>query len=1352
MNSIFDGEKKLFFEILNSQNNPIVLYNRNSYELILVNKEAKQLFGITEDIKDGETVYDYLSKIILGNDDLESLKSLKYSGDVVNINIFIISENKEKTQYTAECKLFEKDKEEKIVCVSFSRKINNEKPDINVVADRKRAIIEGLGDDYLAIYYVENTKDIFNAKVISYRDHSFFRNELPEEFTGTDSFYSKMNYLNQNVVHPDDRDMFYEKTQKSVIDEVLRTKKSYYVEFRAIYSDGIHLYQLKFVGDYDSNGNLLGYIVGLINSDDRIKHENILNMYQEAMLKGAHSYFFVNLSENRIIPPVMVRDGERMKPDIKEFGNKTYDEVIRSLSKTLQNENAENYLNDVSSKNLIKSYLSGVTIKENNFKVYESNKGWNYRKKTCVLSRDKFSGDIIALCITYHLSAEEELDIKKAEDVDHIMKLSNNFEAIYDLEVETGKYRVYTRNNQYSEKINSKINYDGNFYEIIYDNTKKVVCPEDRDEVLAFVSYDNIVKMLAKQDSFYLDYRLMIDDENVWYRLKVIKNTTRKEKSVLIGVFNVNEEISQNIQKQNKLEEMYKSSELNLRIANALSDDYNSVFRMNFETGAFSIMRMKENQNISSVQLPKDYHNLVYAYADNFIFPEYREDFKELFRGNNLQEQLKNKKKIVYRYETKVNAAGESHFEMVLTKVDILDSSNVIAAFKCIDDVYRREKEEKEHASIFSALGRDFYNIYLVNLNTQETRIIKQKGFKYNGTGENNIYEEMCSDYIDNIVHPEDREEMKKVMDVENVKTQLQTKDEYTHIYRMLEDNEEDFHYYQIKYIKTYNLSEIIVGFQIFDDVVSAERARQDELKNALMEAEKANRSKTVFLNNMSHDIRTPMNAIIGFTSLALSHLDDENLINDYLKKIMTSSNHLLSLINDVLDMSRIESGRVTIEEKEFHLPTLLNDLRSIFQADVNAKRQNFVVDVVDVYDEDFYCDKLRINQVLLNCISNAVKYTAPGGTIGLRIIQNQDAPEGYINLTFIIKDNGIGMSEEFAKHIFEPFTREETSTVNGIQGTGLGMSITKNIVEMMGGNISVRSQKDVGTEFTINLTFRKSENSQKLEPIEKIQGVRALVVDDNMDSCISISRMLKMLGMQPEWTMSYADIDKKLEANEGTSGPVKVFVIDRQIPEYCGIPVVQNIRKKAGDDAVIIIMASYNSIDCEKDVREAGVNAVCTKPLFITDLYDILNDNLIEKIPEATVEQKKEFSERRILLVEDNDLNREIASVILKESDILIEEAENGQVAVDMFLTSDVGYYSLIFMDIQMPVMNGYDAARKIRSMSRPDAMTIPIIAMTANAFAEDVEACKEAGMNEHLAKPFNIKKMGEVLEQYLP
>ncbi len=524
------------------------------------------------------------------------------------------------------------------------------------------------------------------------------------------------------------------------------------------------------------------------------------------------------------------------------------------------------------------------------------------------------------------------------------------------------------------------------------------------------------------------------------------------------------------------------------------------------------------------------------------------------------------------------------------------------------------------------------------------------------------------------------------------------------------------------------------------------------DLQDALAAAQHANRAKTTFLNNMSHDIRTPMNAIIGFTSLAATHIDNTEQVQDYLAKITTSSNHLLSLINDVLDMSRIESGKVKIEEKETSLPEIMHDLKTIVQADISSKQLEFFIDTADVVNEHVLCDKLRLNQVLLNLLSNAMKFTKPGGIVSVRILQKGNAAEGCASYDFQVKDTGIGMSKEFLEHVFEPFEREQTNTVSGIQGTGLGMAITKNIVDMMGGTISADSEVGKGSTFTVSLQFKTCSGSVRQEVIPELNGLRALVADDDFNTCSSVTKMLSTIGMRPDWTTSGKEAVLRTRLAEEQNDSYAAYIIDWLMPDMNGIEVVRRIRGIIGEETPIIILTAYDWSDIEEEARNAGVTGFCSKPIFLSELREVLESPFAS--PDSEPDEQEEncsFEGKKILLVEDNELNQEIAVEILQEAGFVLDMADDGAVAVEKMKAAEPGQYDLILMDIQMPIMDGYEATGQIRKLENPNLARIPIIAMTANAFDEDRKAALDAGMNGHIAKPIDVPKLMEVLGEIL-
>ena len=526
------------------------------------------------------------------------------------------------------------------------------------------------------------------------------------------------------------------------------------------------------------------------------------------------------------------------------------------------------------------------------------------------------------------------------------------------------------------------------------------------------------------------------------------------------------------------------------------------------------------------------------------------------------------------------------------------------------------------------------------------------------------------------------------------------------------------------------------------------------KLQVAVEKAESANRAKSTFLSNMSHDIRTPMNAIIGFTTLALSNIDDTDRVKDYLGKTLASSNHLLSLINDVLDMSRIESGKIHLEEVEVNLSDVLHDLKTIVSGQIYAKQLEFYMDAMDVTDEDVYCDKTRLNQILLNLLSNAIKFTPAGGTVSVRVRQLAGKVRGCGQYEFRIKDNGIGMSQEFAQKIFEPFERERTSTVSGIQGTGLGMAITKNIVDMMGGTIEVQTAQGKGTEFTVCVPMRAQTEQRPVEKITELEGLKALVVDDDFNTCDSVTKMLVKVGMRAEWTLSGKEAVLRARQSIEMSDVYHAYIIDWRLPDMNGIEVTRQIRS-LHDDTPIIILTAYDWSDIEVEAKAAGVTAFCAKPMFMSDLRETLMSALGQKPADAVQrllpEKNADFKGKHILLVEDNELNREIAQEILREYGFLVDSAENGAVAVEKVSTAAPGSYDLVLMDVQMPIMDGYTATRKIRALDDPARAKLPILAMTANAFDEDRRNALESGMNGFLSKPIVIDDLVQELRKIL-
>ncbi len=549
-----------------------------------------------------------------------------------------------------------------------------------------------------------------------------------------------------------------------------------------------------------------------------------------------------------------------------------------------------------------------------------------------------------------------------------------------------------------------------------------------------------------------------------------------------------------------------------------------------------------------------------------------------------------------------------------------------------------------------------------------------------------------------------------------------------------------------------------IHGMFMATDITEAKRKQEEQQQAILAAYEAANHAsaaKSSFLANMSHDIRTPMNGIIGMTAIAGAHLDDRERVADCLSKIMVASKHLMGLLNEVLDMSKIESGKIELQDEEFSLSDLVNDLITIVKPQIEAKRHEFFVSVRGIEHEEVIGDRQRLQQVFLNLLSNAVKYTPDGGKVQMILSEKPFHRKnvGYYEIVF--EDNGIGMDKEFLERLFEPFTRAEDSRVAKIQGTGLGMTITRNIVQLMNGRIDVKSEPDKGTRFTVTV-FLKLQEGEEPVSCDKLADLPILVVDDDEVACESTCGMLNDLGMLSEYVLCGEEAVKCVVARHEADEDFFAVILDWKMPGMDGVEVTREIRRQVGEDVPIIIISAYDWSEIEVSARAAGANAFLSKPLFKSKMVylfkEILgNDKQLQNLSAFKTARKDDFSGKRALLVEDNELNAEIAGEILGMAGLEIAYAKDGKEALDRMAEAEPGCYDIVFMDIQMPIMDGYEATRAIRRLPGDYPRKVPIIAMTANAFMGDVQACKAAGMDEHVAKPLDIDHLFRVLNRWL-
>ncbi len=777
----------------------------------------------------------------------------------------------------------------------------------------------------------------------------------------------------------------------------------------------------------------------------------------------------------------------------------------------------------------------------------------------------------------------------------------------------------------------------------------------------------------------------------------------------------------------------------------------------------------------ASIPLDGAYSEFIKYHAEDIVGDDEKKEFFQFAQTDTLRENLRTKDSVLH--ECHVSRHGKEDWEhLIAICLERKDKKPVRVLYvrQNVTELKLKELREQRERAIFNRKERQYriavmsnsFSAFECNLTKDQ---ITQDITHMDGRKEISLLERAgltvpckASEYFEKwkqFVLPESLEDYSAAVNVDCLKSRYEQGDMEVDVDYWGETGKGELLCVRQSFIMTCDEDTgDLIAMAVSRDITEQVRKQREQtqaLQDALMQAQHASQAKTTFLSNMSHDIRTPMNAIIGFATIAVSHMERTEQVRDCLQKILSSSNHLLGLINDILDMSRIESGKLQIHNQECNISELMHSLLNMIQPQIKAKQMELFIDTFEVVDEDVIADPLKLNQIFINLMGNAVKYTPAGGTVSFCITQQTNLRPGWGDYVFKIKDNGIGMSQEFVKHIFEPFERESTATRSGIQGAGLGMPITKSIVDMMGGEITVESEVGKGSTFTVKLPLQIQDLEKTAEQIKELEGRRFLVVDDDFNVCDSVSKMLKNIGMRSEWTTSGKEAVYHAKSALEEGDPYHTYIIDWQMPETSGIETARKIRSVAGQEASIIILTAYDWTDIEEEAKEAGVTVFCAKPLFMSDLKaSLLAANQTGEYRQAeaeTVWTQTDFGGKRILLVEDNELNREIAEVILEEAGFVIESAPDGTDAVSMIETCAEGYYDAILMDVQMPVMNGYEATKAIRAMSRGDVKTLPIIAMTANAMEDDKEAALKSGMNAHVAKPLDVELLMNVLKKFL-
>ncbi|MBD5118588.1 MAG: response regulator [Clostridiales bacterium] len=663
------------------------------------------------------------------------------------------------------------------------------------------------------------------------------------------------------------------------------------------------------------------------------------------------------------------------------------------------------------------------------------------------------------------------------------------------------------------------------------------------------------------------------------------------------------------------------------------------------------------------------------------------------------------------------------------------------------------KQELEEQLAIVNALSRDYLNVYSLNVKTAAVRVVKEAGYQPLGVGwkkdEAFQYDEIVRLYIENRVFDEDKDYMTESLSLERVREALASSPEYTGTYRVRDG--EEVHDYQFTYVahqvEGQTAPIVLAGFRNIDEIVRKEQKQKAALEDALHMAQAASEAKTAFLSSMSHDIRTPMNAIIGFLALMKDEADHPETVREYIGRIDAASQHLLGLINDVLDMNKIESGSTTLSLAEMDLAEIIAEINTIILPQAKAKKQTFEIFTSRLKFEHLLGDKVRINQILINLLSNAVKYTPENGAIEMRVEELPQVVDNYSRIRFTVSDNGLGMSEDYLKVIFDPFTREDTKATQETQGTGLGMPITKRLVDLMGGSIKVDSKLGEGSTFVVELELRIQE--QENDPNFWIDHhiARMIVVDDDEEVCRNVVKAMAAVGVSTDYAVGGERAVQMVREAQETGQPYDLILLDWKMPGLNGLETARLIRNDS--KTPILLLTAYDWREIEQEAVEIGVNHFMPKPFFMSTFKEAVR-LMMGRAKEAKRQESDVVKGMHILVVDDIEVNRIILVKILSTLGAECDTAYNGQQAVEKFMDAP-DRYDLILMDIQMPEMNGYEATRAIRASGHPFAQTIPIIAMTANAFVDDVRDAIDSGMDAHIAKPVQIDKLKATIQQVL-
>lgn len=940
----------------------------------------------------------------------------------------------------------------------------------------------------------------------------------------------------------------------------------------------------------------------------------------------------------------------------------------------------------------------------------------------------------------------EEVNVRNQEIINALSEM--NF-AIYVVDLQSGGVNIVRTTEMVRKHVNTDIFL---WDEIFSGNSGGYIAPEDQEEFKRKFCLDELRQAQERgEEKKTIVCRAFLYGSWRYISVTVFFRESEKQGGYAIITFQDVDEKTKNDMERTRNDR---------RMAAIIKSRYSILNTVDLETGICERVYLEEDGPGKKVE--GNYSYYIQKVLNEFVAEADRQSFEDAFLLENLRkraEEVQDYKEEIYQYRYKGSPVMwlEEHVLYLRqgnkTVVNILGRD--ITAEKAAEESMRKDSMEK--ASIINSLSSMFFATYYVDLQNDSFRTVIQKEEVGNVLGDEENYTQGLELYARNFIHPDDREEYLKHLDRRRLLRMLSGEDPLVAFeYRMLPETGRHRSWIRATVVlaETDADGSPVKALYAAQDVTES-KLRQEREQQALREAceaaNHANAAKSEFMSRMSHDIRTPMNAIIGMTAIAGRYLNDQERVADCLGKITVSSKHLLSLINEVLDMSKIESGKINLAEEEINLSNLIGDLVTMIRPSMEEKGHHFNVRITNVEHEHVIGDPMRLQQIFMNILGNSVKYTPEGGNIEVEISEKPSHTFGYSNYEFVFQDNGIGMSREFQQRLFEPFSRAEDTETNNIEGTGLGMTIARNIARRMNGDITVESEPGKGTRFTVMLSFRIMNATEP--DTERLVDLPVLVADDDKSAAEMTCLILGNIGMKGEYVLNGREAVELVCRRHQSEDDYFAVILDWKMPDVDGIETARAIRREVGPDIPIIILSAYDWSSVEEEARSAGINGFISKPLFRSRLVYLFNQiaGNEQQEPEEEPDGKVDLTGKRILLAEDNELNREIAEEVIGQTGVTVESVENGKKALERFAEMPENYYDLIFMDIQMPVMNGYEATQEIRDLPRRDASSVPIIAMTANAFAEDVQRSRNAGMNEHLTKPLDVKQLMKCMQRWI-